>query len=147
MNQLIKVQQVAKQLRQTNKNLTQPMAVKKAWEIVKSNKKIGATLIIENGETKKTTIKKAAPKKKTTQGKLFGITHLTYKNEVKKYITKLDDCLKEIARVENDIIDLKKMAKENKSIEGKKSDLKLLHNFKMYLSALKKQKTQLKSLL
>lgn len=128
-------------------------SLKQAFAHVKGGMVKGLEKVVKKGSkttvlySKKTTTKKAAPKKKTTQGKLFGVTHLTYKNEVKKYITKLEDCTKEIARVENDILDLKKMAKENKSIEGKKADLKLLDNFKMYLSALKSQKIQLKKLI
>jgi len=92
--------------------------------------------------------KKAAPKKKVVkQGKLFGFKLPSYKSEVKKYITKLDDCINEIARVEFDINDLKVMIKTTKSTIQKKDDLKLLNNFKKYLAELKKHKTELKKLI
>ena len=92
--------------------------------------------------------KKAAPKKKVVkQGSLFGVKLPSYKSEVKKYITKLDDCINEIARVEFDINDLKEMIKTTKSTIQKKDDLKLLNNFKKYLVELKTHKRELKKLI
>lgn len=56
MTKLQQVQKIAKQLRLKNKKLTQPQAVKLAWQQVK--KKVGATLILEKKETKNTKPKK-----------------------------------------------------------------------------------------
>lgn len=48
------VQAEAKKLRGKNKKLSQAQAVKQAWAIMKSKGKLGATLLIEKGETKRT---------------------------------------------------------------------------------------------
>ena len=81
-------------------------------------------------------------------GVLLGVKKImSYKDEIKKYVIKLDQCVIEINRVENDIIDLKNMIKTSKSLIQKKDDIKLLNNFKKYLIELKKHKTELKKLI
>jgi hypothetical protein len=91
--------------------------------------------------------KKQTPKIKVVkQQTLFGIGTMTYKQEIKKYVTRLDDCLNEIVRTEKDITDLKFFIKDEKG-EQKKASLKLLNNFKKYLIELKKHKTELKKLI
>ena len=159
--------------------------LKQAFAHVKGGKVSGLDKVVKKGN--KTTVlytkkakKKAAPKKKATQGVLFGTkkkkaapkkaavrnygshkdtkSHnvkisvmsgaklMSYKQEVKKYIPKINDCVNEIARVEKDIIDLKGFMKTEKG-ELKKDSQKLLNNFKNYLAELKKHKTELKKLI
>lgn len=48
------VQAEAKKLRAKNKKLSQAQAVKQAWAIMRSQGKVGATLLIEKGESKRT---------------------------------------------------------------------------------------------
>ena len=91
------VQAEAKKLKAKNKNLTHIQAVKQAWAIMlnkapKRKKIAGLEKVVKKGSI--TTVvyskkaKKAAPKKKTSQGVLFGIKKKAAKKPSEKAILK-----------------------------------------------------------
>lgn len=62
------VQAEAKKLRAKNKKLSQAQAVKQAWAVMYSKGKVGATLLIEKGESKRTKPKRVIQLTRTKQG-------------------------------------------------------------------------------
>lgn len=67
-----KVVAEAKKLRKKNPKLTQPQAVKQAWAIMYSKKKVGATKIIQKGESKNAKVTKVLEQTRTKKGLFKG---------------------------------------------------------------------------